>query len=171
MNATTLTAALKTMISPVCTQPEALTIRVAEESRFYGVMVQPAAADMPRLIGQAGANFQAMKGILNEAGEAHGLHIRFFVKDADPDRTTRAPRVVVADSDWQPETAVNACKVALALCKLPPDVRVVRQDGGRARIVVEPALPMQLGNGLSRWVHVIARSQGGHVDFDFPLLA
>ena len=169
MNATTLNTALQTMIRPVCTQPDALVIRVSEESKFFGVMVQPSPNDMPRLIGQGGANFQALKGILNVAGEANGMHIRFFVKDADPDRTTRTPRVVVADSDWQPETAVNACKVALALCKLPPDVRVVRQDGGRARIVVEPPLPMQLGNGLSRWVHVIARSQGGHVDFDFPM--
>jgi len=169
MNATTLNAALKTIIAPVCTQPEALVIRVSEESRFFGVMVQPSPADMPRIIGSGGANFQALKGILNEAGEAHGLHIRLFVKDADPDRTTRAPRVVVADSDWQPETAANACKAALALCKLPPGVRIVRQDNGRPRIVIEPPLPMQLGTGLSRWVHVIARSQGGHVDFDFPM--
>lgn len=169
MTATILTTALRTMISPVCTEPDSLVIRVVDEDHFVGVQVQPAPADMPRLIGSGGANFNALKGILNVAAAAHGRHIRFFVKESDPDRTTKVRPVTVADSNWQPESAVNACKTALALCKLPPGVRVVRQEGGRPRIVVEPPLPMQLGNGLSRWIHVIARSQGGHVDFDFPL--
>lgn len=172
MNTLSLRRDATILLAPVCSRPETLQIRVGEYDRTYAIVVNPGPEDIARFIGSGGANFMAMRTILQFVSEHNARGIRYMVNDSGSARTSQ-PRHAEPSEDWDAKDAVQAATTAMRMAGHETIPKVWRRPNGRQVLTPTTAngqtapLPLGFGTALARWVHVIARSHGGSIDFEF----
>ncbi len=140
------------------------TVNVDQDGAFFAVLVRPSPRDVARLIGAKGANFQAMRTILEHAGQKQGVRVRYYVKDPDHG-SQAAPSAPPALETFDPTEVKAIAKAILALAGYSTNILVVHRE--QTHIISTAAtLPPPFDRALERWLSVCARSQGGSVTLD-----
>lgn len=160
-----LKRAVNTLLDPVTTCR--FSVLVDQDGHLFAVVVRPAPKDVARLIGSGGANFQAMKKMLEHAGDKHDAKVRYYVKDPDPGTQ---PARSAEPGKFDPEPVRAAAKAILGLAGYSTNVLCIEREG---RHIITPAdpLPYIFTQALDRWLSVCAKSLGGTVSLDADSLS
>lgn len=149
---------IRAIIVPALAAPNDLVVKVGSEGKYFAVTALVNPVDMPRVIGKAGNNVRALKGMLAHIGQRNQCFIRFHV--ADPPVTTTERTTTPPLKEWDKAAALKAADTALRMALYDSRMTPFQEVGDKWFLNICTVLDQTFGECLARWMHVIGRQQG-----------
>ncbi len=155
------------LIDPVIARRGSGKIEARESGGCIYVSITPAAGDMGRLIGKAGANFETLRTLLDYLAFRRDRRARLIILEAEngDKATSRA-----TTENWRPDEVVNVVREFLKVAangeQEPTDCEAF-PAADEWRIETSAALPEDVGEALRRWVSIMAVATGGRAMFHY----